>query len=322
VQLQWRPCLAHKISHISFRIFNRTQSPESFKEMKLLSTIGILLALSISFAFAGKSTFKKFPGGLSKKNYVPRNIGKRILKGNSKKGSIVKKNKRKGARASTNTEPTIIQSYVNWAVCLHDRTSNKACSPQLGVPKGYYFLDPFVVYSSCSNTTIPVRKCNVPVDPKGEPLTVVIPVVGDVWIDYDDNPKGGICNESRPTGNDPVLLYPKTNVATDFFKYTQLPYAFVNGRSLSMEYIIEDEPFYLKSCSNKVQCCDDCDVPSCVDCGGVDQYPTIGYVSTDTSTWKPGEKRYYQWGYGYEVDACDCSGCSMGRVELTAVEKK
>jgi len=320
VQLQWRPCLAHKISHISFRIFNRTQSPESFKEMKLLSTIGILLALSISFAFAGKSTFKKFPGGLSKKNYVPRNIGKRILKGDSRKGSIVKKSKKKGARASTNTEPTIIQSYVNWAVCLHDRTSNKACSPQVGVPKGYYFLDSFDVSSSCSNTTIPVRKCNVPVDPKGEHLTVVIPVAVAFYFSYDNDPKGGICNETRPTGND--LLYVKTNVVNDDFNYTQLPYAFVNGRSLSMEYIIEDEPFYLKSCSNKVQCCDDCDVPSCVDCGGVDQYPTIGYVSTDTSTWKPGEKRYYQWGYGYEVDACDCSGCSMGRVELTAVEKK
>jgi len=319
VQLQWRPCLAHKISHISFRIFNRTQSPESFKEMKLLSTIGILLALSISFAFAGKSTFK-FPGGLSKKNYVPRNIGKRILKGDSRKGSIVKKSKKKGARASTNTEPTIIQSYVNWAVCLHDRTSNKACSPQVGVPKGYYFLDSFDVSSSCSNTTIPVRKCNVPVDPKGEHLTVVIPVAVAFYFSYDNDPKGGICNETRPTGND--LLYVKTNVVNDDFNYTQLPYAFVNGRSLSMEYIIEDEPFYLKSCSNKVQCCDDCDVPSCVDCGGVDQYPTIGYVSTDTSTWKPGEKRYYQWGYGYEVDACDCSGCSMGRVELTAVEKK
>jgi len=322
VQLQWRPCLAHKISHISFRIFNRTQSPESFKEMKLLSTIGILLALSISFAFAGKSTFKKFPGGLDKKKYVSSNIGKRILKGNSKKGSIVKKNKRKGARASTNTEPTIIQSYVNWAVCLHDRTSNKACSPQLGVPKGYYFLDPFVVYSSCSNTTIPVRKCNVAVDPKGEPLTVVIPVAPDVWNDYDDDPKGGICNESRPTGNDPLLLYLKTNVVTEHLKYTQLPYAFVNGRSLSMEYIIEDEPFYLKSCSNKVQCCDDCDVPSCGDCGGVDAYPTIGYSATDTSRWKPGEKRYYQWGYGDEWDCDACSDCSMGRVELTAVEKK
>jgi len=289
------------------------------QEMKLLSTIGILLALSISFAFAGKSTFK-FPGGLSKKNYVPRNIGKRILKGDSRKGSIVKKSKKKGARASTNTAPTIAQSYVNWVVCLHDRTSNKACSPQLGVPKGYYFLDPFVVYSSCSNTTIPVRKCNVPVDPKGEHLTVVIPVAVAFYFSYDNDPKGGICNETRPTGND--LLYVKTNVVNDDFNYTQLPYAFVNGRSLSMEYIIEDEPFYLKSCSNKVQCCDDCDVPSCVDCGGVDQYPTIGYVSTDTSTWKPGEKRYYQWGYGYEVDACDCSGCSMGRVELTAVEKK
>jgi len=287
--------------------------------MKLLSSIGIVLALSISFAFAGKSTFK-FPGGLDKKKYVSSNIGKRILKGNSKKGSIVKKNKRKGARASTNTAPTIAQSYVNWVVCLHDRTSNKACSPQLGVPKGYYFLDPFVVYSSCSNTTIPVRKCNVAVDPKGEPLTVVIPVAVAFYFSYDNDPKGGICNETRPTGND--LLYVKTNVVNDDFNYTQLPYAFVNGRSLSMEYIIEDEPFYLKSCSNKVQCCDDCDVPSCVDCGGVDQYPTIGYVSTDTSTWKPGEKRYYQWGYGYEVDACDCSGCSMGRVELTAVEKK
>jgi len=319
VQLQWRPCLAHKISHISFRIFNRTQSPESFKEMKLLSTIGILLALSISFAFAGKSTFK-FPGGLSKKNYVSSNIGKRILKGNSKKGSIMKKSRKKGARASTDSAPTVVQSYMNWAVCLHDRTSNKACSPQVGVPKGYYFLDSFDVSSSCSNTTIPVRKCNVPVDPKGEHLTVVIPVAVAFYFSYDNDPKGGICNETRPTGND--LLYVKTNVVNDDFNYTQLPYAFVNGRSLSMEYIIEDEPFYLKSCSNKVQCCDDCDVPSCVDCGGVDQYPTIGYVSTDTSTWKPGEKRYYQWGYGYEVDACDCSGCSMGRVELTAVEKK
>jgi len=318
VQLQWRPCLAHKICHIKI---NRTRSPESFKDMKLLSTIGILLALSISFAFAGKSTFK-FPGGLSKKNYVSSNIGKRILKGNSKKGSIMKKSRKKGARASTDSAPTVVQSYMNWAVCLHDRTSNKACSPQVGVPKGYYFLDSFDVSSSCSNTTIPVRKCNVPVDPKGEPLTVVIPVVGDVWIDYDDNPKGGICNESRPTGNDPVLLYPKTNVATDFFKYTQLPYAFVNGRSLSMEYIIEDEPFYLKSCSNKVQCCDDCDVPSCGDCGGVDAYPTIGYSATDTSRWKPGEKRYYQWGYGDEWDCDACSDCSMGRVELTAVEKK
>jgi len=287
--------------------------------MKLLSSIGIVLALSISFAFAGKSTFK-FPGGLDKKKYVSSNIGKRILKGNSKKGSIVKKNKRKGARASTNTAPTIAQSYVNWVVCLHDRTSNKACSPQLGVPKGYYFLDPFVVYSSCSNTTIPVRKCNVAVDPKGEPLTVVIPVAVAFYFSYDNDPKGGICNETRPTGND--LLYVKTNVVNDDFNYTQLPYAFVNGRSLSMEYIIEDEPFYLKSCSNKVQCCDDCDVPSCVDCGGVDQYPTIGYVSTDTSTWKPGEKRYYQWGYGIDDDACGCSGCSMGRVELTAVEKK
>jgi len=320
VQLQWRPCLAHKISHISFRIFNRTQSPESFKTMKLLSSIGIVLALSISFAFAGKSTFKKFPGGLSKKNYVSSNIGKRILKGNSKKGSIMKKSRKKGARASTDSAPTVVQSYMNWAVCLHDRTSNKACSPQVGVPKGYYFLDSFDVSSSCSNTTIPVRKCNVPVDPKGEHLTVVIPVAVAFYFSYDNDPKGGICNETRPTGND--LLYVKTNVVNDDFNYTQLPYAFVNGRSLSMEYIIEDEPFYLKSCSNKVQCCDDCDVPSCVDCGGVDQYPTIGYVSTDTSTWKPGEKRYYQWGYGYEVDACDCSGCSMGRVELTAVEKK
>jgi len=316
VQLQWRPCLAHKICHIKI---NRTRSPESFKDMKLLSTIGILLALSISFAFAGKSTFK-FPGGLSKKNYVPRNIGKRILKGDSRKGSIVKKSKKKGARASTDSAPTVVQSYMNWAVCLHDRTSNKACSPQVGVPKGYYFLDSFDVSSSCSNTTIPVRKCNVPVDPKGEHLTVVIPVAVAFYFSYDNDPKGGICNETRPTGND--LLYVKTNVVNDDFNYTQLPYAFVNGRSLSMEYIIEDEPFYLKSCSNKVQCCDDCDVPSCVDCGGVDQYPTIGYVSTDTSTWKPGEKRYYQWGYGYEVDACDCSGCSMGRVELTAVEKK
>jgi len=319
VQLQWRPCLAHKISHISFRIFNRTQSPESFKEMKLLSTIGILLALSISFAFAGKSTFK-FPGGLSKKNYVSSNIGKRILKGNSKKGSIMKKSRKKGARASTDSAPTVVQSYMNWAVCLHDRTSNKACSPQVGVPKGYYFLDSFDVSSSCSNTTIPVRKCNVPVDPKGEHLTVVIPVAVAFYFSYDNDPKGGICNETRPTGND--LLYVKTNVVNDDFNYTQLPYAFVNGRSLSMEYIIEDEPFYLKSCSNKVQCCDDCDVPSCVDCGGVDQYPTIGYVSTDTSTWKPGEKRYYQWGYGIDDDACGCSGCSMGRVELTAVEKK
>jgi len=317
VQLQWRPCLAHKICHIKI---NRTRSPESFKDMKLLSTIGILLALSISFAFAGKSTFKKFPGGLSKKNYVSSNIGKRILKGNSKKGSIMKKSRKKGARASTDSAPTVVQSYMNWAVCLHDRTSNKACSPQVGVPKGYYFLDSFDVSSSCSNTTIPVRKCNVPVDPKGEHLTVVIPVAVAFYFSYDNDPKGGICNETRPTGND--LLYVKTNVVNDDFNYTQLPYAFVNGRSLSMEYIIEDEPFYLKSCSNKVQCCDDCDVPSCVDCGGVDQYPTIGYVSTDTSTWKPGEKRYYQWGYGYEVDACDCSGCSMGRVELTAVEKK
>jgi len=316
VQLQWRPCLAHKICHIKI---NRTRSPESFKDMKLLSTIGILLALSISFAFAGKSTFK-FPGGLSKKNYVSSNIGKRILKGDSRKGSIVKKSKKKGARASTDSAPTVVQSYMNWAVCLHDRTSNKACSPQVGVPKGYYFLDSFDVSSSCSNTTIPVRKCNVPVDPKGEHLTVVIPVAVAFYFSYDNDPKGGICNETRPTGND--LLYVKTNVVNDDFNYTQLPYAFVNGRSLSMEYIIEDEPFYLKSCSNKVQCCDDCDVPSCVDCGGVDQYPTIGYVSTDTSTWKPGEKRYYQWGYGYEVDACDCSGCSMGRVELTAVEKK
>jgi len=316
VQLQWRPCLAHKICHIKI---NRTRSPESFKDMKLLSTIGILLALSISFAFAGKSTFK-FPGGLSKKNYVSSNIGKRILKGNSKKGSIMKKSRKKGARASTDSAPTVVQSYMNWAVCLHDRTSNKACSPQVGVPKGYYFLDSFDVSSSCSNTTIPVRKCNVPVDPKGEHLTVVIPVAVAFYFSYDNDPKGGICNETRPTGND--LLYVKTNVVNDDFNYTQLPYAFVNGRSLSMEYIIEDEPFYLKSCSNKVQCCDDCDVPSCVDCGGVDQYPTIGYVSTDTSTWKPGEKRYYQWGYGYEVDACDCSGCSMGRVELTAVEKK
>jgi len=289
------------------------------QDMKLLSTIGILLALSISFAFAGKSTFK-FPGGLSKKNYVSSNIGKRILKGNSKKGSIMKKSRKKGARASTDSAPTVVQSYMNWAVCLHDRTSNKACSPQVGVPKGYYFLDSFDVSSSCSNTTIPVRKCNVPVDPKGEHLTVVIPVAVAFYFSYDNDPKGGICNETRPTGND--LLYVKTNVVNDDFNYTQLPYAFVNGRSLSMEYIIEDEPFYLKSCSNKVQCCDDCDVPSCVDCGGVDQYPTIGYVSTDTSTWKPGEKRYYQWGYGYEVDACDCSGCSMGRVELTAVEKK
>jgi len=287
--------------------------------MKLLSSIGIVLALSISFAFAGKSTFK-FPGGLSKKNYVSSNIGKRILKGNSKKGSIMKKSRKKGARASTDSAPTVVQSYMNWAVCLHDRTSNKACSPQVGVPKGYYFLDSFDVSSSCSNTTIPVRKCNVPVDPKGEHLTVVIPVAVAFYFSYDNDPKGGICNETRPTGND--LLYVKTNVVNDDFNYTQLPYAFVNGRSLSMEYIIEDEPFYLKSCSNKVQCCDDCDVPSCVDCGGVDQYPTIGYVSTDTSTWKPGEKRYYQWGYGYEVDACDCSGCSMGRVELTAVEKK
>ena len=232
----------------------------------------------------------------------------------------MKKSRKKGARASTDSAPTVVQSYMNWAVCLHDRTSNKACSPQVGVPKGYYFLDSFDVSSSCSNTTIPVRKCNVPVDPKGEHLTVVIPVAVAFYFSYDNDPKGGICNETRPTGND--LLYVKTNVVNDDFNYTQLPYAFVNGRSLSMEYIIEDEPFYLKSCSNKVQCCDDCDVPSCVDCGGVDQYPTIGYVSTDTSTWKPGEKRYYQWGYGYEVDACDCSGCSMGRVELTAVEKK
>jgi len=287
--------------------------------MKLLSSIGIVLALSISFAFAGKSTFK-FPGGLSKKNYVSSNIGKRILKGDSRKGSIVKKSKKKGARASTDSAPTVVQSYMNWAVCLHDRTSNKACSPQVGVPKGYYFLDSFDVSSSCSNTTIPVRKCNVPVDPKGEHLTVVIPVAVAFYFSYDNDPKGGICNETRPTGND--LLYVKTNVVNDDFNYTQLPYAFVNGRSLSMEYIIEDEPFYLKSCSNKVQCCDDCDVPSCVDCGGVDQYPTIGYVSTDTSTWKPGEKRYYQWGYGIDDDACGCSGCSMGRVELTAVEKK
>jgi len=318
VQLQWRPCLAHKICHIKI---NRTRSPESFKDMKLLSTIGILLALSISFAFAGKSTFK-FPGGLSKKNYVSSNIGKRILKGNSKKGSIMKKSRKKGARASTDSAPTVVQSYMNWAVCLHDRTSNKACSPQVGVPKGYYFLDSFDVSSSCSNTTIPVRKCNVPVDPKGEHLTVVIPVAPDVWNDYDDDPKGGICNESRPTGNDPLLLYLKTNVVTEHLKYTQLPYAFVNGRSLSMEYIIEDEPFYLKSCSNKVQCCDDCDVPSCGDCGGVDAYPTIGYSATDTSRWKPGEKRYYQWGYGDEWDCDACSDCSMGRVELTAVEKK
>jgi len=288
--------------------------------MKLLSSIGIVLALSISFAFAGKSTFKKFPGGLDKKKYVSSNIGKRILKGNSKKGSIMKKSRKKGARASTDSAPTVVQSYMNWAVCLHDRTSNKACSPQLGVPKGYYFLDPFEVFSSCTNITIPVRKCNVPVDPKGEPLTVVIPVAVLYYYSYDNDPKGGICNEIRPTGND--LMYVKTNVVTDDYNYTQLPYAFVDGSSLSMKYIIEDEPFYLKSCSNKVQCCDDCDVPACVDCGGVDAYPTIGYVAIDTSTWKPGEKHYYQWGYAIEWDCDGCADCSMGRVELTAVEKK
>ena len=322
--------------------------------MKLLSSIGIVLALSVSFAFAGNSTFKvsnmanasghiapsdshrphypclllrgtigKFPGRFDKKNSVPSNAGNRILKGNSKKGSIVKKNKKKGGRASTNTEPTIVQSWVNWDVCLHDRTSNKVCSPQDGVPKGYYFLDTFEVSSSCSNIAIPVRKCNVAVDPKGELVTVIIPVAVDFYRSYDNNAKGGICNMPRP--ND--LLYVKTDVVTNF-NYTQLPYAFVNGRSVKMEYIIEDEPFYLKSCANKEQCCDYCDDPACEDCKGVDAYPIIGYVATDTSRWKPGEKRFYQWGYGYEVDACVCSGwcdwcirCSIGRVELTAVDK-
>ena len=208
------------------------------------------------------------------------------------------------------------ECHVHW-LCLGPVAQLLGC---LGPQDFPLFLDPFVVYSSCSNITIPVRKCNVPVDPKGEPLTVVIPVVGDVWIDYDDNPKGGICNESRPTGNDPVLLYPKTNVATDFFKYTQLPYAFVNGRSLGMEYFVDEEPYYFKSCPNKKQCCDDCDTPVCEDCDGVDAYPGFGYWVTDTSTWKPGEKRLYQWGRAFVQDGE--SYCFLGRVELTAVEKK
>ena len=112
--------------------------------MKLLSSIGIVLALSVSFAFAGNSTFKvsnmanasghiapsgshrphypclllrgtigKFPGRFDKKNSVSSNAGNRILKGNSKKGSIVKKNKKKAERMNSGKKEPF---YKKWFI--------------------------------------------------------------------------------------------------------------------------------------------------------------------------------------------------------------
>jgi len=291
--------------------------------MKLFRSVGIVLALCTSFAFAGRSSIE-IPIRPDQEEFVPSNDGDRALKKSSKTGSMEKTKKKnmKGTRAKTNKDVgidlNIRHDFVSWINCLADETSNKKCSTQDGVPEGYYFLDAFDAgLADCSTVDIPVRKCNVAVDPMGKTMTVVARLAF-YFYDFDDDPEGGKCTETRPTGNE--LLYLKTNAVTKDFKYTQMPYAFVNGRSLGMEYFVDEEPYYFKSCPNKKQCCDDCDTPVCEDCDGVDAYPGFGYWVTDTSTWKPGEKRLYQWGRAFVQDGE--SYCFLGRVELTAVEKK
>ena len=206
----------------------------------------------------------------------------------------------------------IERAWWNWNIC-QDAFNKKSCVSQNGVPEGYIFLAG--QQGDCA--TIPTRTCTIAIDPDGATPTIFFPVINFAYRDFDDDGDGTACPPSRGQ-IDPAVV---NSLRVQKANYIKRPYAKLKGRPMTIDYIVNANPYYLKSCPNKkAACCDGCDNPVCEDCKGVDIYPSYGYyVMSNTGKWRPGETRVYEFGANIEFDSEPF--CPSVKYILKAVKK-
>jgi len=186
------------------------------------------------------------------------------------------------------------QFWVNSAICTgfaaYYGSNDTTIGEQLPgiVPAGAFFLDGGVCGS-------PDRKGEIPV---GTELVFFV-VFGNVFHDATDNVESADA-ECSSFARGTELFNNFTNSIGMFYEdkanYEKEPFVKRDGIDVEVLWLNADSEFYLESCPNGFECCDSCDDPECVDCEGVDAWPSFAWYYADSEEWKCGEERVYSFG--------------------------